>query len=310
MELNYATTSANANECHFKPVPVCLNENCVFKSVKQFYLSNKKHLKIAHINVNSIRHKIEPFKEVLSECIFDVLAIQETKIDESFPDNQLYVPMYRLYRQDFRHNEGGIMMYIGHDFPQYRRSDIENFSINNNDGRIEILAVEVSINKEKWVFISVYKQPKVKINTIVTCVDNIMSELSHIDFNIVLFGDFNVNMFNKNNAFVECIDANGLRNLVKTSTCEKGKPSLIDIILTNKSKRFTNTISVDTGLSEFHNLICTSTKFDVPQTKSTTFQYRSYKHFNLDSFQSDLSMVPYHATEIFDDIDDSYWLWN
>ena len=142
------------------------------------------------------------------------------------------------------------------------------------DGRYAfyiLLAVEVSINKEKWVFISVYKQPKVKINTIVTCVDNIMSELSHIDFNIVLFGDFNVNMFNKNNAFVECIDANGLRNLVKTSTCEKGKPSLIDIILTNKSKRFTNTISVDTGLSDFHNLICTSTKFDVPQTKSTTF---------------------------------------
>ena len=181
MELSYATTSANANECHFKPVPVYLNENCVFKSVKQFYLSNKKHLKIAHINVNSIR-QIEPFKEVLAECIFDVLAIQETKIDESFPDNQFYVPMYRLYRQDFRHNEGGIIMYmyIRHDFPQYRRSDIENFSINNNDhGRIEILAVEVSINKEKWVFISVYKQPNVKINTIATCVDNIMSELSH-----------------------------------------------------------------------------------------------------------------------------------
>ena len=33
-----------------------------------------------------------------------------------------------------------------------------------------------------------------------------MSELSHIDINIVLFGHFNVNMFNKNNAFVECID--------------------------------------------------------------------------------------------------------
>ena len=102
------------------------------KTVKQFYLSNKKLLKIAHINVNSIGHKIEPFKEVLAECIFDVLAIQETKIDESFPDNQFDVPMYRLYRQDFRHNEGGIMMYIRHDFPQYRRSDIDNLSININ----------------------------------------------------------------------------------------------------------------------------------------------------------------------------------
>ena len=287
-----------------------MNDNCVFKSVKQFYLTNKKQFKIAHINVNSIRYKIEPFKEVLNESIFDVLTIQETKIDESFPDNQFHVPMYRLYRQDFKHNEGGIMMYIRNDFPQYRRSDIERFSINNNDGRIEILAVEVSINKEKWIFISIYKQPKVKMNTIVTCIDNIMLELSHTDFNIVLLGDFNVNMFNQNNPFKDCIDGNGLRNLVKTFTCEKGKPTLIDLILTNKPKRFINTISVDTGLSDFHNLICTSTKFDVPQKKSTTFQYRSYKHFNLDSFQHDLSMVPYHVTDIFDDIDDSYWLWN
>ena len=48
------------------------------------------------------------------------------------------------------------MMYIRNDFPQYRRSDIARFSINNNDGRIEILAVEVSINKDKSFFISIY----------------------------------------------------------------------------------------------------------------------------------------------------------
>ena len=64
---------------------------------------------MATTNVNSIRYKIEPFKEVLNESIFDVLTIQETKIDESFPDNQFYVPMYRLYKHDFKHNEGGIM---------------------------------------------------------------------------------------------------------------------------------------------------------------------------------------------------------
>ena len=82
------------------------------------------------------------------------------------------------------------------------------------------------------------------------------------------------------NIIVTCIDnidGNGLRNLVKTFTCEKGKPTLIDLILTNKPKRFINTISVDTGLSDFHNLICTctSTKLDVPQKKSTTSRFFS-----------------------------------
>ena len=73
-----------------------LNDNCIFNSIKHFYLENKKHCKIAHININSIRHKFEPFREILQHNIFDVLTIQETKIDDSFPDNQFNIPMYRL----------------------------------------------------------------------------------------------------------------------------------------------------------------------------------------------------------------------
>ena len=46
--------------------------------------------------------------------------------------------------------------------------------------------------------------------------------------------------------------------------------------------------------SDFHNLVCTSTKFHVKQRKSTNFNYRSYKKFNVDSFTDDLSSIPYH----------------
>ena len=119
-----------------------LNNNCIFTAVKQFYIQNRKQFKVAHVNVNSIRHKFEPFREVLLENIFDVLAIQETKIDNSFPDNQFNVNMYILHRKDYKNNEGGIMMYIRRDIPQIRRDDIEELSINNANGRIEILGVE------------------------------------------------------------------------------------------------------------------------------------------------------------------------
>ena len=61
---------------------VSLNDNCIFSQIKRFYLENKNELKIGHINVNSIRHKFLPFKEILEENVFDVLAIQETKLDE------------------------------------------------------------------------------------------------------------------------------------------------------------------------------------------------------------------------------------
>ena len=287
-----------------------LNNNSIFIAVKQFYLQNQKQFKVAHINVNSIRHKFEPFREVLNENIFDVLAIQETKIDDSFPDNQFNVNMYVLHRQDYKSNEGGIMMYVRNDIPQFRRPDIEQLSFSNANGRIEILCVECSIKREKWLFISIYKQPKVKVDVVIECVDSIMMQYAKGNYNVMILGDLNVNMFNKKNALADCLDVHGLKNLVKDATCVKGKPSLIDLIITNKPKRFVNTVSVDTELSDFHNLVCTSTKFHIAPLRATTFTYRSYKHFDVNSFVDDISRIPYHIIDIFDDIDDSYWLWN
>ena len=123
-----------------------LNDNCIFKEVKQFYLNNKNNFKMAHINVNSVRNKFEPFREVLLENIFDILSIQETKLDDSFPDAQFNVSMYKCYRNDYKCNECGLMIYVRNDVVQRRRHDIEKCAFNNCDGRIEILSVEVLIN--------------------------------------------------------------------------------------------------------------------------------------------------------------------
>ena len=85
---------------------------------------------------------------------------------------------------------------------------------------------------------------------------------------------------------------------------------MIDLIITNKSKRFTSTICVDTGLSDYHFLVCTATKIQLSTLAPIIFKYRSYKHFNNDLFLEELSKIPYHVTEIFDDVNDSYWLWH
>ena len=137
-----------------------------------------------------------------------------------------------------------------------------------------------------------------------------MMHYATVTYNVMILGDFNINLLSTKHVFIDCLEVNGLKNIVKEPTCTKGKPSLIDLIVTNKPKRFVNTVSVDTEMSDFHNLVCTSTKFHVKQRKSTTFNYRSYTIFNVDSFTNDLSSIPYHIVDIFDDIDDSYWLWN
>ena len=114
----------------------------------------------------------------------------------------------------------------------------------------------------------------------------------------------------KRNDFTNCLEINGLTNIVTKPICFKGTPSKIDLIITNKPRRFTGTISVEAGMSNFHYLVCTATKIHLPALKLITFKYRTYKNFSNEIFLKDLSLIPYHVTEIFDDIQDTYWLWH
>ena len=58
-----------------------------------------KNLIICHFNINSIRNKFLDFKElVLSEA--DVCLFLETKLEDSFPDQQFHVNGYKMFHKD------------------------------------------------------------------------------------------------------------------------------------------------------------------------------------------------------------------
>ena len=47
----------------------------------------------------------------------------------------------------------------------------------------------------------------------------------------------------------------------------------------------------------------------MPKIKNRV-KYRSFKKFNLENFQRDLSFIPFQVMDMFDDIDDKYWILN
>ena len=169
--------------------------------------------------------------------------------------------------------------------------------------------MQVTIKQEAWFLICIYKQPKANITTLYNCLDNVMYDCALDNPNIVIIGDINVNML-KDNQITDWLEINGVKNIIKEPTCFKGCPSLLDVKNTNKPKRFQNSVSVDTGLSDFHNMVCVSTKFHLPKQKGTNISYRSYKSFDRSNYLHDLSVASFHVADIFDVINDSYWFWN
>ena len=63
----------------------------------------------------------------------------------------------------------------------------------------------------------------------------------------------------------------GCKNLIKDNTCFKNseKPSCIDLIITNRPKSFQNSMTLETGLSDFNKMTITVMKVFYKKQKPT-----------------------------------------
>ena len=93
-------------------------------------------------------------------------------------------------------------------------------------------------------------------------------------YDLFFLGDFNIepeetNMSNFLNIW-------HLKNIIKLKTSFKnpGRPTCIDLILTNSSRSFQDACNVETGLSGFHKLVITVLELCFPKQKPNIQTFR------------------------------------
>ena len=129
------------------------------------YISN---FVFTHVNINSFRHKYPFIRDMLNKQSVDLLAISESKLDNSFTDSQFQVADYAIYRQDLTSSSGGLLVYVRADLPHRRLGKLEV-----NCQGFESLCLEITIGKAKTAFCCIYKHPKVKNDYFKKCVSNV-----------------------------------------------------------------------------------------------------------------------------------------
>ena len=85
------------------------------------------------------------------------------------------------------------------------------------------------------------------------------------------------------------------------------KPSLVDVLLTNKPRYCCNALNFGCGVSDWHNLVGVMIKGTSARVEKRRVQYRSFKGFDEKQFCSDVGQIPFDAAYVFDDVDDIYW---
>ena len=100
----------------------------VYSIINKLRIENANRIIIAHLNINSIRNKIDMFSTIVRNKIdmfstmvrnkIDILCITETKLDDTFPLSNFLIsgfsPPYRLDRSS---KGGGILVYVRSDIP-------------------------------------------------------------------------------------------------------------------------------------------------------------------------------------------------
>ena len=225
------------------------------------------------------------------------MTIQETKIDSTFPSSQFHVEGFNFYRRDRVKGGGGILVYIRDNIAASRKK--------LRGKCVESMLFDMKIGQRQFAYITAYKPPSVDNNTFKRELCDLLDEVNSLSDNVIFTGDLNSDILHPldNHKEGQCLQDNhkegqclldmcdiyDLDSLINVPTrISKNRESCLDVILTNVPAFAKDSGVTHTGLSD-HDLVYTVLKTRHMRSKAETITKRSFKTFDKDSFQADLS---------------------
>ena len=210
---------------------------------------------------------------------------------------------------------GGCLIFFADHLAAFERQDLNSFT------SIESSWIEVSIDSQKLLIGTVYRPPSAPISFL----NSFTKVLDHTWIrrkNIILLGDFNINLYNNNSKLNEGDEISlvrqfknilyqfGLKNLITDPTrVTESSKTLIDIIVSTIPQKSICSGTYDPCISD-HNLVYTVVDLKTPKPKPFIKIIHNYKDVDINALQQDFEYIPWSVLETFEDIDDVVWSWN
>ena len=255
-------------------------------------VTNLKGFKIATLNVNSLLKHIDEIRHVLFSAPFDIFAINESKMDELIPDNEISIPGYNLIRKDRNRAGGGVVLYIRDNISFSDREDLVPSSL-------EMVCAGINRPHSKpFLVCTWYKPPNSDMDECEIFFQRCDAESREL----ILVGDLNcdVSKFSLDPHTRQLIFLCSLYQIDqlidKPSRVTDTSATIIDLVLTNVKENIHASGVIHLGISD-HSLIYAVRKFMLPKTNLSVREIRDYKHFNAELFVEDLSRMPWKVIQ-------------
>ena len=224
---------------------------------------------------------------VINELSFDVITINETRLDESFNDRDVRISGYDIIRRDRNRHGGGVAIYIRNNIPYIQRHDLLVQDL-------EKICVEIKKPKSKLFLISTWYRPPNSPIELFEKFENNLHLMENENKDLVITGDFNCDLLSTNKdartkKLTDLLDIYQLQQHIQIPTrTTLNSKTLIDLMITKVED--TKTIDsgvIDLGISD-HNLVYICRKVSIPKQPPKIVETRQFKNFNTTAFQHDL----------------------
>lgn len=253
----------------------------------------KKGLKVAHLNICSLRNKITDIEELLTSNSVHILAISETHLDETFSNAAMSISGFNMYRRDRNCHGGGVAFYVQDHIPVKVREDLEPTDI-------EIRWLQIHLPYQKDILVGCcYRPPSANIGYI-DKLNSMLDQVYDLSMEVILTGDLNVDWLLPHcplkQKLMNIANSCSLKQMVKQPTRisinKRGitTSSCIDHIYVNRKEVYSKAISVPVGYSD-HNLVAIARKGSVPKAKPRVILTRTLKRFSEEAFLNDICKI-------------------
>ena len=248
--------------------------------------SFSNHLSIMHLNIQSLLSKMNMIKA--EAHAYDVLVFSEGWLKPEVQNNSVstenFMPPYRTDRCD--RAGGGIIVYVRDSFSCRRQHNLE---IRGQ----ESVWVEILV-KSKKILIGGYYRPPNSNNEYFNLISESVDRAHNINIaDIIITGDFNINMNSNNNKMAELIKQYNLKQLINEHThFTKNSASLIDLILLRNKSNILTTGGIDCFLpnqTRYHCPVLVLLKFVHPSIKTFKRKVWNYNPADFDRYCTLLS---------------------
>ena len=246
------------------------------------------------MNIRSLVNKYEQLKCSLESNNVDIFSISETWLTEGVNSNILNINGYNFERFDWqfvdvdtglRKRVGGLCIYynkhLACDTSKWRE-----FNISSPD--LELQMVEFIREKARNViFLNIYRPPNGRVENMIDHINLALSSISRRDRkDVVLMGDFNVNMLVRNadeRKLLRFGQINNLEQLIKQPTrCTSTTANIIDLLFCDVTHVKSSGV-IDLFISD-HVPIFLIKKMKTKKEKNyTSFIGRTYRNYSADS---------------------------